>query len=72
MNTMNIPGFTAEASFYRSSVLYQESGLQTALNQEEEGIQPALPAFGCREFHSMKGTMFCCWAFGSIHCDRWL
>jgi hypothetical protein len=36
MNTMNMPGFTADASFYRSSARYQAGAMLPSRRQGEE------------------------------------
>jgi hypothetical protein len=55
---MNMPGFTAEASVYRSHSLYHASAMLDGSRQAGEAlVQPAL-----RHYCSMKG---CCIEFGS-------
>ena len=62
---MNIPGFTAEASFSRSSAHYQAGGMLPGLRQRGEVlIQPALRPNGCR--CNIFGD--CCTKIGSTSC----
>ena len=69
MNTTRMPGFSAEASFYRSSAHYQAGTMLAGLKQGEKGmIHPALRAVGCDCFNSMKGRTCCCWGFGVASC----
>jgi hypothetical protein len=63
MNTTRMPGFTAETSFYRSSVHYQVGALLIGLQQGGEVlVQPALRVSCglkecCVEF---LASAFCC------------
>ena len=69
MNTMNMPGFAAEASLYRSDPHYRMNTMLASLRQGGTGIvQPALAAFGARCFNSMKGRLCCAWAYGAASC----
>ena len=69
MNAMNMPGFRAEASFYRSSAHYQVDAMLADLRQEGKGtIHPALPAIGAACFNTMKGRLCCAWGFGVASC----
>ena len=69
MNAMNMPGFRAEASFYRSRAHYQVDAMLADLRQEEIGtIHPALPAIGAACFNTMKGRLCCAWGFGVASC----
>lgn len=70
MNTTKIPGFSAEASFYRSNAHYQADAMLPGLRQGEKGIiHPALRrAINCDCFDSMKGRTCCCWGFGVASC----
>jgi hypothetical protein len=72
MNTIDIdmPGFTAEASLYRSDAYYQVNAMLDGLRQGEKGIiHPAMrPGFGGGCFKSMKGPVCCAWGLGVISC----
>jgi hypothetical protein len=62
MNTMNMPGFTADASFYRSSAHYQVRAMLPGLRQGGEVlIHPALP-LRCNIFGD------CCFTFFGVTC----
>lgn len=69
MNTTRMPGFSAEASFYESSVHYQAGAILAGLEQGGKGmIHPAMRAIGCGCFNSMKGRTCCCWGLGVASC----
>lgn len=69
MNAMNMPGFRAEASFYRSSARYHVNALLASFTQERKGaIYPALPAIGAACYNTMKGRLCCAWGFGVASC----
>lgn len=65
MNTTRMPGFTAEASFYKSSAHYQVGAMLIGLRQGGEVlVQPAF-RFSC-------GLKECCLAFSdsAVCCHR--
>ena len=69
MSAMNMPGFKAEASFYRSSARYEVDTLLATIGQEGKGtIIPALPAIGAACYNTMKGRLCCAWGFGVASC----
>jgi hypothetical protein len=60
MNTTRMPGFSAEASFYRSNAHYQTATMMAGSRQGGKGIiQPALP-MDCDCYNTMKGRLCCC------------
>jgi hypothetical protein len=70
MQAMRMPGFSAEASLYRSDAHYQIGAMFARVSTGgTEVIQPALLPY-CRPFKTMKGLLFCCSALGvSVCCD---
>ena len=64
MNTTRMPGFSADASFYRSRAPYQGGAMLAGLRQGGKGIvHPAVqarPYISCRSFKSMKGPYVIC------------
>ena len=69
MNIINMPGFRAEASFYRRSAHYQVNALWADPGQEGNGtIHPAMPALGAACYNTMRGRLCCAWGFGVASC----
>ena len=56
MNTTRMPGFSAEASFYRSSAHYQAGAMLAALTQGEVLIHPAVPRNSCQDYLNQART----------------
>jgi hypothetical protein len=57
MNTTRMPGFSAEASFYRSSAHYQVGPMLASLRQEGEVLVHPAVRWVC-------GMKTCCLIFG--------
>jgi hypothetical protein len=69
MNTTSMPGFSAEASFYRNNGHYYVGEMLAGLRPRGKGIiHPALPAFGSRCFNTMRGKLCCAWGLGVGSC----
>ena len=62
MNTMNMPGFTAEASLYQANERYQMIGTLVA---PEDG-RKILPQQVCH----VSGAYICCCMWGVCRCFR--
>jgi hypothetical protein len=68
---MRMPGFTAEASIYRSCARY--SGDPTELRRGEEGmIHPALPIRTFCVPSGEIGVKMCCWVWDGGHYCWWV
>ena len=58
---MSMPGFSANASIYRSQAYYQAASTFHAFGREGVGeVLPALRPTGCRCYKTMKGPLCCC------------
>lgn len=55
MNTVNMPGFSAEASLYRSSAPYQIGAMLAGLKQQGEVI-PSMKDVWFEAYCDMRGT----------------
>jgi hypothetical protein len=73
MNTMNMPGFTADASFYRSSAHYQASAMFAAPRQEGQGGNLSFQIFqrlqcrgGCACLYHLRRGVRLLHLFGSV------
>ena len=64
MNTINIPGFTADASFYRSSARYQVGAMLPSLRQGGEVLPQRIRCniFGDCCFTTPFGITCCCFS----------
>ena len=70
MNTMNMPGFTADASFYRSSAHYQVSAMFAAPRQGGQ-VVPSVSRFssGCNEGAGVRVCTTCVGELGCYICS---
>jgi hypothetical protein len=66
MNTMNMPGFTADASFYRSSAYYQVSAMFAGPRQGGQ-VVPSVSRFSSSCVQAM-GVRTCATCVGELGC----
>ena len=81
MNTTRMPGFSAEASLYRSSAHYQVGAMLAGLRQGRKGIiHPALPRYEPLSNLHCTSKVCClsgedwhiCWDLGDEYSGPWI
>ena len=66
MNSTRMPGFSAEASLYRSGARFQAGAMFTGVRQAGGVVPSLLPRCSCSgEFCCCDwGSFYCCWGPG--------